>query len=123
MTCLLYADDVVLIADQYQMVNLLKLCEDHSHSLGYRRNPSKCVLLDPTDQHLTYPLCGDALPTHPSISYLGISFRPGGYFDTFKLLNLNTNKALATMNLFSAISLHPKGFSPLLAIRFYTQII
>ncbi|KAG1150154.1 hypothetical protein G6F37_002162 [Rhizopus arrhizus] len=33
MTCLLYADNVVPIADQHQMVKLLKLCEDHSHSI------------------------------------------------------------------------------------------
>ncbi|KAG1138677.1 hypothetical protein G6F37_010984 [Rhizopus arrhizus] len=122
MICLLYADDVVLIADQYQMVNLLKLCEDHSHSLGYRWNPSKCIVFDPTDQPMTCTLYEDALPTHPSFSYLGILFRPGGYLDTFKLLNINTNKAFATMNQLSAIGLYPKGFSPLLAIRFYTQI-
>jgi hypothetical protein len=123
MICLLYADDVVLIADQHQMVNLLKLCEDHSHSLGYRWNPSKCIVFDPTDQPMTYTLYGDALPTHPSFSYLGILFRPGRNLDTFKLLNINTNKALATMNQLSAIGLHPKGFSVLLAVRFYTQII
>ncbi|KAG0750192.1 hypothetical protein G6F62_000889 [Rhizopus arrhizus] len=91
MTCLLYADNVVSIADQHQMVNLLKLCEDHSHNLGYRWYP--------------------------------IPFRPGGYLDTFKLLNINTNKVLATMNQLLAIGLHPKSFSPLLAVRFYKQII
>jgi hypothetical protein len=123
MTCLLYADDVVLIADQYQMVNLLKLCEDHSYSLGHRWNPSKCVALNPTDQPLTYTLYGDVLPTHPSFFYLGIPFRPGEYLDTFKLPNVNTNKALATMNKLSVIRLYPKGLNPLLAVRFYTQII
>ncbi|KAG1445564.1 hypothetical protein G6F46_012170 [Rhizopus delemar] len=123
MTCLLYADDVVLIADQHQMVSLLKRCEDHSQSLGYRWNPSKCVVLDPTDQSLTCTLYGDAVPTQPFFSYLGIPFRPGGYLDTFQLLNVNTNKALATMNQLSAIGLHPKGFSPLLAVRFYMQIV
>ncbi|EIE82013.1 hypothetical protein RO3G_06718 [Rhizopus delemar RA 99-880] len=114
---------LVLIADQHQMVSLLKRCEDHSQRLGYRWNPSKCVVLDPTDQPLTYTLYGDALPTQPFFSYLGVPFRPGGYLDTFQLLNVNTNKALATMNQLSAIGLHPKGFSPLLAVRFYTQII
>ncbi|KAG1445475.1 hypothetical protein G6F46_012174 [Rhizopus delemar] len=123
MTYLLYADDVVLIADQHQVVNLLKLCEDHSHSLGCRWNPSKCVMLDPSDQPLTYTLYGDALRSHPSFSYLGTPFRLGGYLDTFKLLNVNTNKVLAFMNQLLVIGLHPKGFSPFLAVRFYTQII
>jgi hypothetical protein len=72
---------------------------------------------------LTYTLYGDALPTYPSFSYLGIPFRPGGYLDTFKLLNINTNKVFVTMNQLLAIGLHPKSFSPLLAVRFYTQII
>ncbi|KAG1254411.1 hypothetical protein G6F68_010863 [Rhizopus microsporus] len=105
------------------MVNLLKLCEDYSYSLGHRWNPSKCVTLDPTDQPLTYTLYGDALPICPSFSYLRIPFRPGEYLDTFKLLKFNTNKALATMNQLSAIGLHPKDFYPLLAVHFYTQII
>ena len=123
MTYLLYADDIVLIADQHQMLNLLKLCEDHSHSFGYLWNPSKCIILDPTDQSLTYAFYGDALPICPSFSYLRIPFRPGEYLDTFKLLKFNTNKALATMNQLSAIGLHPKDFYPLLAVHFYTQII
>ena len=110
MICLLYADDVVLIDDQYQMVNLLKLCEDYSYSLGHRWNPSKCVTLDPTDQPLTYTLYGDVIPTHPSFFYLGIPFRPGEYLDTIKLPNVNINKVLATMNQLSVIRLHPKRF-------------
>jgi hypothetical protein len=123
MNCLLYADDVVLIADKEQMVHLLKKCEDHSHKLGYRWNPKKCVILDPTDQPLKYTLYGDVLAALPSFSYLGIPFRPGGYLNTFGLLSNNINKALATMNQLSSIGINPKGFSPLLATRFYTQIV
>ncbi|EIE83594.1 hypothetical protein RO3G_08299 [Rhizopus delemar RA 99-880] len=123
MNCLLYADDVVLIADKEQMVHLLKKCEDHSHKLGYRWNPKKCVILDPTDQPLKYTLYGDVLAALPSFSYLGIPFRPGGYLNTFGLLSNNINKALAMMNQLSSIGINPKGFSPLLATRFYTQIV
>ncbi|CEG74980.1 hypothetical protein RMATCC62417_10098 [Rhizopus microsporus] len=40
MNCLLYADDVVLIAAKADMPTLLKSCEDHSYQLGYRWNPT-----------------------------------------------------------------------------------
>ncbi|KAG0804914.1 hypothetical protein G6F20_012323 [Rhizopus arrhizus] len=39
LNCLLYADDVVLIAAKADMPSLLKSCEDHSYKLGYRWNP------------------------------------------------------------------------------------
>ena len=46
LNCLLYADDVVLIANRSTMVDLLRKCEEHSIQMGYRWNPSKCVILD-----------------------------------------------------------------------------
>ncbi|CEI89006.1 hypothetical protein RMCBS344292_03381 [Rhizopus microsporus] len=51
------------------------------------------------------------------------SFRPGGYIDAIALVNQNKSKALATINQLSAIGVHPKGFSPLLGIRFYSHIV
>lgn len=74
---------MALISDKEQIVHLLKKCEDHSHNLGYRWNPSKCVILNPTEQPLTYTLYGDVLVALPSFSYLGILFRPDGYLSTF----------------------------------------
>ncbi|KAG0808110.1 hypothetical protein G6F18_001523 [Rhizopus arrhizus] len=105
------------------MPSLLKSCEDHSYKLGYRWNPSKCVILNPTQPSSSYTLYGEPIPKQPSFPYLGIPFRPGGYLDDVALVNQNKTKALATMNQLSAIGVHPKGFSPLLCIRFYSHIV
>ncbi|KAG1128454.1 hypothetical protein G6F42_005961 [Rhizopus arrhizus] len=123
LNCLLYADDVVLIAAKADMPSLLKSCEDHSYKLGYRWNPSKCVILDPMQPSSSYTLYGEPIPKQPSFPYLGIPFRPGGYLDAVALVNQNKTKALATMNQLSAIGVHPKGFSPLLGTRFYSHIV
>ncbi|KAG0734435.1 hypothetical protein G6F23_012400 [Rhizopus arrhizus] len=95
---LLYADDMVLIAAKADMPSLLKSCEDHSYELGYRWNPSKCVILDPTQPSSNYTLYGEPIPKQPSFPYLGIPFRPGGYLDAVALVNQNKTKILATMN-------------------------
>ncbi|KAG1060434.1 hypothetical protein G6F41_012863 [Rhizopus arrhizus] len=123
LNCLLYADDVVLIAAKADMPSLLKSCEDHSYKLGYRWNPSKCVILDPMQPSSSYTLYGEPIPKQHSFPYLGIPFRPGGYLDAIALVNQNKTKALATMNQLSAVGVHPKGFSPLLGIRFYSHIV
>ncbi|EIE83762.1 hypothetical protein G6F46_008373 [Rhizopus delemar] len=104
------------------MDTLLQPCKNHSYQLGYRWNPSKCVILD-LHNHLLATLYGEKIPIHSSFPYLGIPFRPGGYLDTVRLANRSKAKALATMNQLSAIDVHPKGFAPLLATRFYRQIV
>ncbi|KAG1444787.1 hypothetical protein G6F46_012032 [Rhizopus delemar] len=43
---LLYADDVVSIANRSTRVYLLRKCEEHSIQMGYWWNPSKCIILD-----------------------------------------------------------------------------
>ena len=121
--CLLYADDVVLIADKADMPTLLKSCEDHSYKLGYRWNPSKCVILDPIQPSPSYTFYGEPIPKQPSFLYLGIPFRPDSYLDVVTLVNHNKTKALAIMNQLSAIGVHSKGFSPLLGSRFYSHTV
>ncbi|KAG1055194.1 hypothetical protein G6F43_002843 [Rhizopus delemar] len=123
LNCFLYADDVALIATKVDMGTLLQSCENHSYQLGYRWNPSKCVILDPSQSSSSYTLYGEKIPRHSSFPYLGIPFRPGDYPDTVGLVNRNKTKALATMNQLSAIGVHPKGFAPLLATHFYRQIV
>ncbi|KAG1398481.1 hypothetical protein G6F60_008338 [Rhizopus arrhizus] len=105
------------------MPSLLKSCEDHSYKPRYRWNPSKCVILDPTQLSSSYTLYGEPIPKQHSFPYLGIPFRPGGYFDAVALVNQNKTKAFATMNQLLAIGVHLKGFSPLLGTRFYNHIV
>jgi hypothetical protein len=123
LNCLLYADDVVLIAERSKMIDLLKKCEYHSMQMGYKWNPSKCVVLESHTDPILYIIYGQPLPQNTTFAYLGISFKQGGYLDPEEIIQHNTRKALATMNLLSSIGVNPSGFSKLLSTRFYAHII
>ncbi|KAG0786380.1 hypothetical protein G6F22_006146 [Rhizopus arrhizus] len=123
LNCLLYADDVVLIAERSKMIDLLKKCEYHSMQMGYKWNPSKCVVLDSHTDPISYIMYGQPLPQKTTFAYLGVPFKQGGYLDPEELIQHNTRKALATMNLLSSIGVNPSGFSKLLSTRFYAHII
>ncbi|EIE82075.1 hypothetical protein RO3G_06780 [Rhizopus delemar RA 99-880] len=121
--CLLYADDVVLIAAPQDLAMLLQQCEDHSHRLGYRWNPLKCAILAPSSDTQAYSLYGTTIPRQGIFSYLGIPINPGSYVNTAQLIQDNVNKALQTMNQMTTIGVNNKGFDRLLSVRFYTQIV
>lgn len=121
--CLLYADDVVLIADPTELETLLQKCEEHSQRLGYRWNPLKCAVLAPSSDTRSYSLYGTLLPRQTSFSYLGIPISPGGLLNTNDLVQNNINKALQSMNQMTALGVNSKGFDRLLSVRFYTQIV
>ena len=123
LNCLLYADNVVLIAPPEKLIDLLQQCEIHSYSLGYRWNPAKCVIVAATTDAQTYHLYGTPIPKESSFSYLGIPIKPGGLLDYPALIQQNINKASLTMNQLTAIGLNSKGLPPLLACRFYSQIV
>ena len=59
----------------------------------------------------------------PSFSYLGIPIKPGGLIDYSAMIQHNINKASLTMNQLAAIGLNSTGFPPLLACRFYSQMV
>ncbi|KAG1471174.1 hypothetical protein G6F56_002274 [Rhizopus delemar] len=120
---LLYADDVVLIANPESLTALLHQCEAHSYSVGYRWNPLKCVIVAPNNDAQTYQLYGTTTPKESSFSYLGIHIKPGGLLDYPAMIQHNINKASLTINQLAAIGLSSKGFPPLLACRFYSQMI
>ncbi|KAG0752944.1 hypothetical protein G6F57_014000 [Rhizopus arrhizus] len=121
--CLLYADDVVLIVNPENLTSLLRKCEAHRYSLGYRWNLLKCVLVAPTSDAKTYQLYGTTIPKESSFSYLGIPIKPGGLLDYPAMIQHNINRASLTMNQLAAIGLNSKGFSPLLACRFYSEMV
>ncbi|KAG1171903.1 hypothetical protein G6F36_011679 [Rhizopus arrhizus] len=121
--CLLYADDVVLIAAPQDIAILLQQCEDHSHRLGYRWNLLKCAILAPSSDTQAYSLYCTTIPRQGIFSYLGILINPGGYLNTAQLIQGNVNKALQTMNQMTTIGVNNKGFDRLLSVRFYTQIV
>ncbi|KAG1488529.1 hypothetical protein G6F47_013584 [Rhizopus delemar] len=91
--------------------------------MGYKWNPSKCVVLDNSTDPCTYTLYDQPLPREITFAYLGVPFKPGGYLDSEELIQRNTHKALATMNMLSSIGVNPSGFSKLLCTRFYAHIV
>lgn len=123
LNCLLYADDVVLIASPETIPALLTKCETHSYSLGYRWNPLKCVVVAPADDNTSYKLYGTDIPKEHVFPYLGIPIKAGGYIDYPSLVQNNINKASLTMNQLASIGVNAKGFSPLLSSRFYCQMV
>jgi hypothetical protein len=123
LNCILYADDVVLIAERSNLVDLLRKCENHSIQMGYKWNPSKCVILDSSTDSITYTLYDQPLPRETTFAYLGVPFKPGGHLDPEELIRRNTQKALATMNILSSVGVNPSGLSKLLCTRFYAHIV
>ncbi|KAG1169845.1 hypothetical protein G6F70_008094 [Rhizopus microsporus] len=122
LNCLLYADDVVLIAERSNMVDLLRQCEKHNIQMGYRWNPSKCVILDNSTDPITYTLYDQPLPRGTTFAYLGVPFKPGGHLDPEELIQRHTRKAFATINILLSVGMNPSGFSKLLCTRFYAHI-
>lgn len=119
--CLLYADDVVLIASPSRLQTLLQKCEEHSYQLGYRWNPLKCGIVAPTDDTHSYSLYNTVIPRQDSFPYLGIPIRPGGYINTSELIQGNVNNALKTMNQMTAIGVNSTGFDRLVSARFLSN--
>ncbi|KAG1647047.1 hypothetical protein G6F44_000217 [Rhizopus delemar] len=123
LNCLLYADDVVIINERTTMTDLLRKCEEYSLQMGYRWNPSKCVILDNQLEPIPYTIYNQALPQATSFAYLGVPFKPGGYLDLDELIRRKSSKALATMNVLKSIGINPSGFYRLLSTRFYAHIV
>jgi hypothetical protein len=91
--------------------------------MGYRWNPSKCVILDNHPQAIEYAIYDQVLPQATTFTYLGIPFKSGGHLDPEKLVQSNIFKAMPTMNALSSIGVNPSGFSKLLCSRFYAQTV
>ncbi|KAG1470506.1 hypothetical protein G6F56_002649 [Rhizopus delemar] len=121
--CLLYADDVLLITNPENLTALLHQCEVHSYSVDYRWNPLKCVIVALNSDAQTYQLYGTTIPKESSFSYLGIHIKLDGLLDYPAMIQHNINKTFLTMNQIAAIGLSSKGFPPLLACHFYSQMI
>ncbi|KAG1046414.1 hypothetical protein G6F43_011102 [Rhizopus delemar] len=105
--CLLYADDVVLIAAPEVMPKLLMRAEEHSRFLGYKWNPAK-----------------SSIPKEPSFSYLGVPFSPQGKISTDLLIRRNTASAVSAMRAtLLPIGIRSASFSRLTASRLYSTFI
>ncbi|KAG0950922.1 hypothetical protein G6F40_004966 [Rhizopus arrhizus] len=90
------------------MAGLLRKCEEHSMQMGYRWNPSKCVILDNQPQTIEYAIYDQVIPQATTFNYLGIPFKPGGHLYPEKLVQNNILKAMSTMNALSSIGFDHK---------------
>jgi hypothetical protein len=86
-------------------------------------SPSKCVILDSSTDPITYILCDQSLPRGTTFAYLGVPFKPGGHLDPEELIQRNTRKVLASMNILSSVGVNSSGFSKLLCTRFHAHIV
>ena len=86
MNCLLYADDIALIASNpINLASLLNIAQSDSTLRGYRFSPSKCIVISPslTVQSLyEAPL---ALESH--FNYLGVEFTSAGISEALHVAN------------------------------------
>ncbi|KAG1038994.1 hypothetical protein G6F43_012604 [Rhizopus delemar] len=124
--CLLYADDVVIIAAPEVMPRLLRKAESHSRELGYRWNPAKCVIVNSPTAHGAPPLrlYGNPLPIETTFNYLGIPINIKGMISTDLLIARNAKSALAAMRgSLCPLGLRSSAFSRLTASRLYATFI
>ncbi|CEG76305.1 hypothetical protein RMATCC62417_11220 [Rhizopus microsporus] len=91
--------------------------------MGYKWNPSKCVILDSSTDPIIYTLYDQPLPRETTFVYLDAPFKPGGHLNPEELIQHNTRKAFATMNMLPSVGVNPSGLSKLLCTRFYARII
>ncbi|KAG0999024.1 hypothetical protein G6F27_013835 [Rhizopus arrhizus] len=107
---------------------MLKLCEDHSLSLGYRWNPLKCAVLNhPTSSSSSsgstqLKLYGTPLPLVDKFVYLGMPFIKTG-LSAASVLPLRSPGVLQLMGILNKIGVNRQGFSLLLCARIYATFV
>lgn len=120
--CLLYADDVCLIAHRRDMPMLVRLCEEYSLQFDFQWSPTKCALVNYHSIRRPIKLYGVNVPIVSSYDYLGIPFQASGIDSTTFLAN-RTQKARSTMSLFRRLGVHQYGFGLLLALQVYRVFV
>ncbi|CAO3703466.1 unnamed protein product [Rhizopus stolonifer] len=125
---LLFADDVAVIGSAKSVKEMLKLCEDHSLSLGYRWNPLKCAVLNhptssPSSSGSTQlNLYSTPLPLVDKFVYLGMPFVKTG-LSAASVLPLRSPGVLQLMGILNKIGVNRQGFSLLLCARIYSTFV
>ncbi|KAG0848852.1 hypothetical protein G6F17_011287 [Rhizopus arrhizus] len=116
---LLFADDVAVIGSAKSVKEMLKLCEDHSLSLGYRWNPLKCAVLNHPQSSSSssfllsssdrLQLYGTPLPLVDEFVYLGVPFVKSG-LSAPSLVSLQSPGVLKVMAILNKIGVNRQGF-------------
>ncbi|KAG0868148.1 hypothetical protein G6F15_012243 [Rhizopus arrhizus] len=123
---LLFADDVAVIGSAKSVKEMLKLCEEHSLSLGYRWNPTKCAVLNhpPSSSSSSdrLQLYGTPLPLVDEFVYLGVPFVKSG-LSAPSLVSLRSPGVIKVMAILNKIGVNRQGFSLLLCSRIYATFV
>ncbi|KAG1606256.1 hypothetical protein G6F45_014023 [Rhizopus arrhizus] len=113
---------------------MLKLCEEHSLSLGYRWNPTKCAVLNhpqssSSSSSSTLPsssgrlqLYDTPLPLVDEFVYLGVPFVKSG-LSAPSLVSLRSPGVLKVMAILNKVGVNRQGFSLLLCSRLYATFV
>lgn len=128
--CLLYADDIVLLSDNYSNMNLLlKICERHAIENDYMFNSKKCEVLykpgrnsDMYDQASALTLHGVGLTVSTRFKYLGIYFNSKG-IDNDAQITEATNNAKRKVNQLCSIGANGFGYKLETNMRLYKSFI
>ncbi|KAG0928768.1 hypothetical protein G6F26_012287 [Rhizopus arrhizus] len=123
---LLFADDVAVIGSAKSVKEMLKLCEEHSLSLGYRWNPTKCAVLNhplsSSSSSDRLQLYDTPLPLVDEFVYLGVPFVKSG-LSAPSLVSLRSPGVLKVMAILNKIGVNRQGFSLLLCSRIYATFV
>ncbi|KAG1124587.1 hypothetical protein G6F38_013893 [Rhizopus arrhizus] len=107
---------------------MLKLCEEHSLSLGYRWNPTKCAVLNhpplssSSSSSDRLQLYDTPLPLVDEFVYLGVPFVKSG-LSAPSLVSLRSPGVIKVMAILNKIGVNRQGFSLLLCSRLYATFV
>jgi Reverse transcriptase (RNA-dependent DNA polymerase)/Endonuclease-reverse transcriptase len=124
MNCLLYADDIVLVAkNEKDMSELLKICEEHAKENNYLFNTSKSAFTrDPMDNMVKLSLHGIEVPFVKNFCYLGIQFNYKG-IDKREQIAATAEKITKSVNFFKHLGMHGGGFHLKTKVSIYKSFI
>ncbi|KAG2216206.1 hypothetical protein INT45_011159 [Circinella minor] len=117
---LMYANDVAIIASPEELQHLLHLTQQHSEQYSYRWHPAKCQIIN-SDNHQFF-LYDEEIKNVAWFKYLRILFTSTD-IDTARLLQHNTTKTIAAMNLFHSIGVNQYALGLGLSLRIYRSFI
>lgn len=119
--CLLYADDIVLVArNQSEMNTLLKIAECVSRRKHFQFNLSKCAYVN--KEKISLWLCGQKITKVEVFTYLGIQVNAKG-IDVKAHIKESKEKMKRTALFFTRMGLNGKGYRLSTKVTFYKTFI
>ena len=119
--CILYADDIALVASTAADLQLLlKMCEEHAKRNRYAFNVGKCNVI--ADAHGTYKIGTESLPRTETFTYLGVEINQTG-IAADKFLARRVAETLKTAGNLRMMGMNVGGFSIASAARIYKAFV